>query len=317
MESSMSAIMKAGRSFSNVVERGVPLQFDTACRNAQDGLALAGLDFTVESRPLSTITEALYAKKYFGAFRSTDGAMLGVNSSQFHQHQPEMLGVLADAVIQLRPDAYISAGGLSKDERTQFLVVTLNGEPIEGQDGHYDHNILLANGTNGNCMLKAVAFNFRFFCMNQFPAISRTGNTLFKLGHTWSGSMAIPTAIQAIQDATRTFDEMDTQISALLDNLIPKFEAVPIFMKVLGDQPEKEGHARTIWDNKLTYLKQEYFSLHNAPICNTAWGLVMAAQAVDEHGSKAIKGGKPTQRIQRVLDDSYPLMARTLQLVSA
>lgn len=49
MESSMSAIMKAGRSFSNVVERGVPLQFDTACRNYQDGLALAGLDFKVES----------------------------------------------------------------------------------------------------------------------------------------------------------------------------------------------------------------------------------------------------------------------------
>ena len=311
----MNTIIKTASSFSNVVARGIPLEFGTACRDYNEGLALAGLDFTVESRPLSTITESLYANKYYGAFRSTDNAMLGVNSKQFHQHQPRMLGVLADAVLQLRPDAYISAGGLSKDERTQFLIVTLNGDPIDGGDGKYNRNILLANGTNGNCMLKGIAFNFRFACMNQFPAITRNGNELFKLGHTWSASMAIPTAIKAIQDATRTFDEMDVQIAALMDTKLSHDDARQLLRKVAGDRPEESGHAQTIYDNKAAALSTEYLSEHNASIFHTAWGVVMAAQAVDEHASKATKGGKPVQRIQRVLDGAYPLMSRALELV--
>ena len=307
-------IMKTSTSFTTA--RGVPLEIGKH-RDVGQALRAAGLDFTVDSTPISHLTpmDHKYGDKYYAAVRSTDQAILGVNSSRFHHFQPSTLGVLADAVIKIRPDAYVSGGGMSTDERTQFLIVTLDDEPTEGPHGQRNRNIMLANGTNGNRMLQGIAFDFVFTCMNQFPALMRKGGQkLFTLGHTWSANQALPTAIKALQDAASHFDEMDREIELLLTTpLLSSPER--ILKQVAGTQPDEEGRALTNWEDRFQSLVSEYNSDHNGYAYNTAFGIVMAAQACDEHGSKVQKGQREQQRVGRVLAGNYPLMERALALV--
>jgi len=304
------AILKTSTSF-----RSTPMAFDP-CRDASEALIKAGLNYTVNSTPLSHLSpfDHPFADKFHAAVRSTDGAILGVNSNKFHHHQPEMLGVLADAVIKIRPDAYISAGGQSKDERTQFLVVTLDGEPIEGPHGRHNRNIMLLNGTNGNAMLQAIAFDFTFHCMNQFPLIRQNGSFLFRLGHTWNATQAIPTAITALQDAASAFDEFDRELRILLATPLLS-SPDDMFRQIVGAAPVKEGRGLTLWEDRLESLRAEYNADHNDYCHGTGLGVVMAAQAVDEHGSKVRGGERDLQRMSRVMSNTYPLMERALALV--
>lgn len=315
----MSTIMKTKTSFSDTGDRGVPLAI-TPVRDAGTALERAGINFRVDSTPLSDLLPNQYGNKYHAAVRSTDGAILGVNSARFHHHQPEVLGVLGEAIVKVHPDAFFSAGGQSPDERTQFLVVTLNSDPIVGRDGGNFHNVLLANGTNGNCMFTGTAFNFRLFCLNQFRALFQTGATLFRLGHTWSASLAIPTAIKAVQDAVRTFDEMDLMIEQLLSTPLPG-SPMQLIEKIVGEKPpaasdDKAGRLLTNWSQQVERMRSEYLADHNANARGTAWGLVMAAEAVDEHGSRGAADKRDAQRMNRVLTGDYPRMRRALELVT-
>lgn len=310
----MDTILKSKTSFAKQADRTIPLAFQDVIRDGKDALIAAGLDYTVDPTPLSSVTDAPYAEKFWAGVRSTDGAILGVNSKQFHQFQPHDLATLGDAILKIRPDAYYSAGGSSKDERTQFLVVTLNEEPVDTVDGKYNRNILLANGTNGNCMLTGTGFNFRFSCMNQFRMLMAGGAQLFKLGHSWSAAQAFPTAIKALQDATREFDEMDRQIEILLNTPLLS-SPMKMLADSVGDRPDKAGRAQTHFDTRFEQIVSEYTASHNAGAFGSAWGLVMAAQAVDEHASKCASGGRDVQRTMRVLANNYPMTERALALV--
>lgn len=315
----MTSIMKAATSFSKVAERGIPMGFQDVIRDGHDALISAGLDFQVVSTPLSTLTDAKFADRWHAAVRSNDGAIIGVNSDRFVHHQPQDLAALGEAIISIRDDAYFSGGGQSKDGRTQFLVVTLGDEPTGGAGGTYQ-NILLVNGTNGNAMLRAVAFNFRLYCMNQFPSIMRDGSELFKLGHTWSAKQALPTAVKALQDATRIWDDMDREIERLMSIEVSGAKVTELAQQIAGVKPadKVEGEANralTEWNKRFEAIVDEWRAEHNDDVRNTAWGMVMAAQGVDEHHGRVRGGDRDQQRMARIIGNTYPLMNRALALV--
>ena len=293
--------------------------FQDLIRTGQDALVAAGLDFNVVSTPLSTLTDAAFADRWHAAVRSNDGAIIGMNSSKFVHHQPSDLASLGEAIIQIREDAYFSGGGQSNDGRTQFLVVTLGDQPMGGAGGTYQ-NILLVNGTNGNAMLRAIAFNFRLACMNQFPAIRKHGAELFKLGHTWNAKSALPTAVKALQDATRLWDEMDREIERLLSIEVTGAKVSELAQQIAGVKPADKGgeeanRALTEWNKRFEAVVDEWRAEHNDDVRNTAWGMVMAAQGVDEHHSRVRGGNRDQQRMARIIGNSYPLMNRALELV--
>lgn len=306
----MATILKSASSF-----RGIPHGFDAHIRSGHDALVAAGLDYTVDSVPLSTVEpDAPFAQNFFKMVRSSDGAYVGVRSSRFHQHQPQVLGVLADAVLKLRSDAYVDSAGQSPNGQLQFLSVTLNDEPIVGPNGGQHRKILLVNGTNGNSKLRGIAYNLELACMNQFPAIFRKGSELLSLGHTWSAAQALPTAMRALQDSVRIYDEMDAEIERLLST--PVNAPMHVLGQVVGPRPE-EGRAVTEWEKRFDAIVAEYRAEWNDNIRGTAWGVVMAAQGADEHASKSKRGLKDTQRVLRVIRNQYPLMGRALTLVGA
>jgi hypothetical protein len=307
------SILKAASSFNTPEGRTVPLGFTDTIRDGWQALDAAGINYRIESLPLSDLTDAPMADRFHAAVRSSDGAIVGVNSDKFVHHQPSDLAALGDAIVKVREDAYFSAGGQSRDGRLQFLVVTLNDTPFQGRDGGSFQSIMLVNGTNGNCLLRGVAFNFRLTCMNQFPAIRRNGANIFSLGHTWSAKQALPTAVTAIQTAAQVFDEFDWNMRRLLEVEIGN--PLGVAAEIAGKRPEEEGRALTEWNKRFDAIVAEYHADHNVHVRGTGWGVVMAAQGVDEHYSRVKHGERGLQRNMRIINGGYPLMERALALV--
>jgi hypothetical protein len=305
----MSAIMKTATSFRE--DRTIPCVIGSL-RDKNEALERAGLNYTINSVPLSQLSDAKYANKFYAAVRSTDGAMLGVNSSRFHHFQPSLLGDFAEAIIKIRPDAYINLGGQSLDERTQFLGVCLDESPVRtpGGDGRY-RNILMYNGTNGNRVFGGHAVTLEMRCMNMFRALLKDGSQLFSLGHNFSSRLLIPTAIEAVQNAVKLYDEMDIEIERLLS--IKVAQPVELLGQIAGVRPD-EGRALTEWEKRFDALVAEYKADYNTNLRGTAWGIVMASEGADEHRSR-VRGNRDLQRVNRMLTGNYPLTTRALALV--
>jgi hypothetical protein len=306
----MSDIMKTATSFS---ERGIPCGIGEN-RDKHEALERAGLNYTVNSVPLSELSDAKYANKFFAAVRSTDGAMLGVNSSRFHHFQPSLLGDFAEAIIKIRPDAHINLGGQSLDERTQFLGVCLDDAPVRaaGGDGRYRH-ILMYNGTNGNRVFGGHAVTQEMRCMNMFRALLKGGSQLFSLGHNFSSRLLVPTAMEAVQNAVKLYDEMDIEIERLLSIKIDS--PVQLLGAIAGVRPDEPGRGLTEWEKRFDALCAEYKADYNTNLRGTAWGIVMASEGADEHRSRVVRGNRDIQRVNRMLTGNYPLTTRALALV--
>lgn len=311
-ETTINTIMKTSTSFIN---RELPCGIGRIT-DKHEALRLAGLNYSVNSVPLSTLSTAKYADKFYAAVRSTDGAMLGVNSSRFHHFQPSLLGDFAEAITKIRPDAHISLGGQSPDERTQFLGVCLDGEPVKsvGGDTRYRH-LLMYNGTNGNRVFGGHAVTQEMRCMNMFRALLKGGSQIFSLNHNFSAQHLIPFAMAAVQNAVNLYDQMDIEIERLLSIKIE--QPVQVLGMLAGQRPSKDGRGLTEWEKRFDSLCEEYKADYNSNLRGTAWGIVMAAEGTDEHRSKVAKGKRDTQRITRMLTGNYPLTMTAMDMFAA
>lgn len=149
--------------------------------------------------------------------------------------------------------------------------------------------------------------------MNIFRALLKEGSQIFSLNHNFSASHLVPQAISAVQNAVALYDAMDIEINRLLNT--PIDSPVALLGAVAGARPKDEGRGLTEWEKRFDALVAEYKADYNANLRGTAWGIVMAAEGTDEHRSRARKGGKDLQRVNRMLTGNYPLTERALTLV--
>jgi hypothetical protein len=277
-----------------------------------EALALAGIDWTVESRPLSELLDVPGANEVFISQRSDNDGIVGVNGKKYNVIQNDVLAEIGDAIRQVRPDAKYVSGGDKGNGKTVFLMLELSDPFTFGDNADPIYrNILLKKGHDGGAV-NPMASMFRPSCMNQWGALMRTSVTMAKVPHTASHEQRLRFAIQTVQAAVSTFDEWDTALIELLNTPV---RAGDVFKQIVGDRPEK-GRALTEWENRLDNLWAEYSQDFNSNLIGTAAGVFMAAQGVDEHRGRGANK-REQQQIGRLLTGAYPTAARALELVSA
>lgn len=308
----MNPIMATETSFMRIDTANLPADVTSG----HTALTLAGIDWTIEQKPLSTwVGDVKNADRHTVNIRSTDGAIIGVNGKRYTAIQNTELADFGDTVRKFRPDARFVGGGSSKTGELVFLQMELD-EPIRfGDDGDTGRRrLIFATDHNGAYPLFGSAVTFRLSCMNQWTSMMRNQQRIFKVTHTISADERIRLAHSAVIEAVRQFDEVDAEIERLLNT---PAVITSVSGQLVGSRPTEAGRALTEWENRLDNLFAEYNADFNENLQGTALGVVMAAQGVDEHRGRCKRGMRDEQRLNRMVKGNYPMMQRALAAFAA
>lgn len=311
----MTEIMKTESSFA--AGRGTTMEIARTLDGHQ-ALQLGGIDWQIQKVSLADYSghDVKNGTKHFVSVRSSDGAIVGVNGKRHALIQNDVLAGLGDAVRRFRPDATYVAGGASKTGELCFLMLELD-DPlvIPGTDGNdtIRKQILIGTGHNGNSHLFASAVSHRLACMNQWAGMMGGQKRLVEVRHTTSASQNVEIAKRLLQEQVAQFDEIDRELQRLLEVKVPVVQ--PVLRQMLGARPDEAGRTQTFYDQRFDAIVAEYVAPWNQGLYGSGLGVVMAAQGVDEHGSRCKTGERQAQRLGRLVQGSYPLMTRALAVV--
>jgi hypothetical protein len=276
-------------------------------------LERAGIDWTVSSFPLAAVMpdNTPRADKYWVSVRDTDGTVVGVNGKRHHIIQNSVLAEFGDTIRYFRPDAKYVAGGERLDGTGTFLMLELDEGLNVGNNDQIRRQILMGTNHDGGSLF-VVAVGFRPFCMNQWNALMRSKVRIITISHTASAEQRIRDASAILEGAVAQFDEMDEAIRRLIETPASIRESI---VPILGERPKEEGRALTFYNQRVENLWAEYGADHNSDHVGTAFGVVMAAQGVDEHRGRCKRGMRDTQRVNRMVTANYPLMERAMKVL--
>ena len=301
--------------------RAMPLLQE--CRDGIAALDFAGINWGVQSASLADLAPTLEFSKgagnYHAAIRDSDGAVLGVNGNRHEIIQNDALALLGDAIIEQRPEFRYVSGGSLRGGQTTFLILESENTIEFGPDDKGARSMLLVNDFGGTFPLFVKDSIHRFSCSNQFQLRS-VKQRLVSVRHTMQSGWQITAARTALQAAVRSYDALDKELYRLMNTEVALHDVQEQLMGgtrptvVHGDEDQaKQERARNRFDRDWEKLMLEYTADWNVDHMGTAFGVVMAAQGVDEHSSRVKNGQRQAQRVGRVINGNWPLMARALQ----
>lgn len=296
------------------------LNFPEPVKGGATALRRAGIDWSVSAVPLSEYADgAPGSNRFVAAVRDSDLAFLGVNGTRHQLIQNSVLAELGDAIIQMNDSfRYVGGGAFPRGDKT-YLVLRSDHVLTFGDDADRGfESILLVNDFNGNSPLTATTFIGRLACTNQFSGLTRgrTGTRIVRIPHTKSATERIGAAKDILRAAVHEVDAIELELRRLLETPMTVETAAaaavgPAPRARIGDDGQvTNARAISTWEAKLMAFRAELAQDYNDHIAGTALGAVMAAQALDEHGSRSADRDKA--RVDRIIAGNYPTMNRVL-----
>lgn len=285
----------------------------TPTMSGQEALERAGIDWTVVTRPLSSVYAASLlpipsnADQTLISTRSDNGQIVGVNGSRYNVIQNDVLAEMGDAIQRVRPDACFVAGGDRNGGKQTFLQMSLSSGIDLGDGDRVERHVLLAKGHDGDALV-GMGVMHRMWCMNQWTSLTKGKPRLVSIRHTASAHDQVQEAIRLLEATFAQFSEWDEALRRLVETpaRISDYQQI-----ICGDRPD-DGRAAWEWRKRVDNLWNEYEQDFNANLVGTAAGVVMAAQGADEHASRCRNGGRDQQRVGRMLNGNYPMASRAM-----
>lgn len=294
------------------------LNFPAPIKGGVTALRRAGIDWTANAVPLSDLTGNAYpgSDRWVAAVRDSDNAMIGVNGRRHEIVQNEALAELGDAIIQMNAGfSYTGGGAFPAGDKTYLILTGERNIKFGGSDDLGFNAVLLCNDFNGNSPVTGTGFIGRLFCTNQIAGLARGrkkgSQRLVRVAHTMSASENLLIAKDTLRALVHEMDDTERELQKMLTVKVTEAAAVDA---AVGQCPEDTGsnaRAITTWENKRTAFKAELHAPWNEHISKTLLGAVMAAQGIDEHGSRSANRDKA--RVDRLITANYPTMHRVLR----
>lgn len=181
-----------------------------------DAIKLAGLDWTVEKRPLyaaGEVGEVLDCEDHRAIVRSTDRKVLGVVGADYEPVQNAEAFAAFDPLIAKGRIAWETAGSLDGGRRIWAMGRVGETEVVPGDRvGGY---LLITAGHDGSHGVTIKATAVRVVCQNTVNAALADGRAAISLRHTSSVRARIEEASSALASAERGFAETCEQWTAL------------------------------------------------------------------------------------------------------
>ena len=248
--------------------------------------------------------------------KADDDTVLGVVSDSYGITQNMVLCEFAEA-LKTYGDVQITSAGSLFDYKQVWMLAKLGADRhfADGGDETIQQYLLVATGHDGTLALTARPTNVRVECMNTF-AWALQSKSLVVLRHTANVDDRLAAARQVIKDAYDHQDEMDAEISLLLETHYGRRQYVDRLVPALaGERPESEGRALTMWERRRDGLIAAYERPDQANIVGTAWGAVMAVNSYENWSAQSRGSDRATYQARKALREDFPLTQQARQLV--
>lgn len=314
-------------------------------RSAHEAMVLGGIDWQVERTPLfvptgiaaaimdpeyhldvddlsveelrGIVKSLRHADEHTAVVRGDNGFVLGVHSSAYGLLQNDQIEQLAQAVLDVRPDAHIESAGALYKGKVVWVLVRLQDEDVAFGEGYekLQRYVLVYKSHDGSHPLVVRATNVRVECMNTFAMATKGQKAFVRVKHTKNAEDYATVARDSLKFAVANFRSMEKEIEQLLNKPISSIG--DFAKKVLGEKKADEGRGATLWDQRFNAIVAEYHADHNANVLGTAWGAVMAVNGYELWAQGTRGQGRADAQFARLLGDNFDLTDKARGLALA
>ncbi|MDP1972845.1 MAG: DUF932 domain-containing protein, partial [Sediminibacterium sp.] len=190
--------------------------------NSKEALQFAGLDYTVEKRPLFTYDNEnqtaneetdikipeVVVPDYFATIRTDNESVLGVVDKDYEVVQNIDAFSFFDSIVEGEGIMYETAGALGKGERI-FITAKLPGYIRVGNDDCLEKYLFLTTSHDGFGSIMAAFTPIRVVCNNTLNAALRNHTGAIKIRHTANAKERLEQAHKLMGISNRLSDEME------------------------------------------------------------------------------------------------------------
>lgn len=258
---------------------GLGTQVEEAPTSA-DALRLAGLDWTVQRKPIQ-VCGGRKVDNFFANVRSSDGAVLGVVSDRYQVVQNAEAFAFTDALIGGESQVHYETAGSLMGGRKIWLLAKLPDTEIVGDKT--EPYLCFSNTHDGSGAIRVCMTPVRVVCNNTLNIALNGAKRAWSVRHTGDIQAKLQEARMCLDMANKYMDKLavyadqmanktvtDEQIAKILDEMFPATE----------DMSEREKR-------NATKAREEYMICYFAPdilkFKGTAWGALNAMSDMVGH----------------------------------
>jgi phage/plasmid-like protein (TIGR03299 family) len=262
--------------------------------NSADALKLAGLDWTVEQRPVYLGNEPTPIPNYKANVRDKDNKVLGIVTDRYQIVQNTEAFSFTDSLIggDVR---YETAGSLKGGKRI-WLLAKMPTARVAGDD--VDPYLCFTNTHDGSGSVKVCVTPVRIWCMNTLNLALRTAKRSWSMKHVGALELKLREARMTLELADRYMLALDEEAERLANVTVTdeKLE------KILNEMFPLKEDATERQKDTVKAAKDEimiaYFMPDIAKFRGTAWGVVNAVADMVDHS-------KPQRNTQNYRENNW------------
>lgn len=268
---------------------------------ASQAMKAAGLDWTVEKRPMFFEGKGKQAGKYlkkdlegryYVVVRTDIERGLGIAGRDWTPLQNGEAFSFTDGIVGIKEAVYETAGALMGGRKV-WILAKLNGVMrINGSDDILDRYLLLANSHENGHALQVRLTTVRVVCQNTLgQALSQKGQTYFKIRHSKNIGDKVTEAREALGVVNAQFEDLKKQMDRLAEVKVTASQ-LAVFGESLGWKPDSdEAKHKDEWaEFEKIFENAPGQKLKSAK--GTLWGAVNAVTYYADHvqGYRETKG---------------------------
>lgn len=240
--------------------------------NSADALRLAGLDWTVEQRPVFLEGSSVEIPNYKANVRSKDGKVLGVVTDRYRIVQNTEAFEFTDGLIggDVR---YETAGSLLGGKKV-WLLAKMPTVKVAGDDT--EPYLCFSNTHDGSGAVKVCMTPVRVVCNNTLNLALSGAKRFWSVKHVGKLSEKMAEAQEALELADAYMHELDKSAEQLANKRVTDDEV----RKVLDDLFPTDEKSTELMKRHAQRMKDEFWTCIFMPdikqFRGTAWGAINA-----------------------------------------
>lgn len=249
---------------------------------SEEALKLAGLDWTINKRPIYT-EQGIEIPGYFANTRSSDNAVMGVVSGKYQIVQNSEAFDFTDALIG-EGVRYETAGSLWGGKRI-WLLARMPERKIIGED--YEPYICFTNNHDGKGAVRACMTPVRVVCNNTLNCALETAKRSWSTVHRGNVNSKLAEAKQTLMLADRYLTALDEEADRLANEKMTEGEMRDALDKLFPLEEDasdrKKQNVKKAQDEIIICTLRPDL----AAFLNTKWGFVNAVSDYIGHSDPA------------------------------